>query len=313
MRRILLVGIVGVVGTGALAAAGSPEPITRATPADQIVFTRPSKAGHGDLYVIAADASRPRLLIRNAADAAVSPNGRLIAFVRDGGVWVMRRDGSKQRQLTKATRPESKTAAASMRDSSPAWSPSGTTLYFSHETDTNGTTPIFSIRPDGTHRARLTRPSADECHEGSSTSPAGLITFMDFGYCPRWEEVSLQTITKSGRRAQLPFAIPTQGNTYDPAWSRDGRQLAYGYVDPVALDSRGDRAGASGVYVSRSDGSRPHRIASGFQYSYEPAWAPDGKWIAFDGPNGVALMRSDGTGAHMLAYNGSDPAWLPHR
>jgi hypothetical protein len=48
----------------------------------EIVFARTAKEhGRPDLYVMAADSSHIRLLIRNAAEAAVSPNGRRVAFV----------------------------------------------------------------------------------------------------------------------------------------------------------------------------------------------------------------------------------------
>ena len=70
----------------------------------------------GHVYVVFVGAGMPRALA-TGADPAVSPDGQLIAYVRDGQIWLMRPDGSEQRQLT----------TGGFR---PVWSPDGRRLVY---------------------------------------------------------------------------------------------------------------------------------------------------------------------------------------
>jgi len=136
-----------------------------------------------------------------------------------------------------------------------------------------------------------------------------------------------------------------------PAWSRDGRSLAYAWRDPTqggfrirvvdaqggadrvltpgdAIDGHptwspdGDRiAFASnrggkrfGIFVIRSDGSGAVRLIDG----QAPAWSPSGRWIAFvrlvDGQHDLFLVQPDGGGVRRLTTDRGDdidPAWTP--
>ena len=69
----------------------------------------------------AADGSHLRLFVRNAAEAAASPDGRQIAFVRGRAIWSMRRDGSGQRKLTQPGIAPGTTGQ--LADHDPAWTP----------------------------------------------------------------------------------------------------------------------------------------------------------------------------------------------
>jgi Tol biopolymer transport system component len=56
-----------------------------------------------DLFVVNADGSGLRRLTRQAANLrwfAWSPDGRTIAFLRNGDVYVVNADGSEERRLT---------------------------------------------------------------------------------------------------------------------------------------------------------------------------------------------------------------------
>jgi TolB protein len=58
---------------------------------------------NSDLYVVNADGSGLRRLTRNAAKLrwfAWSPDGRTIAFLRNGEVYTVKADGSGERRLT---------------------------------------------------------------------------------------------------------------------------------------------------------------------------------------------------------------------
>jgi Tol biopolymer transport system component len=116
-----------------------------------------------------------------------------------------------------------------------------------------------------------------------------------------------------------------------PAWSPDGRQLAF-VSDYVAYDFVFD------IYTMNADGTGQTRRTQGFdlspggiKYYLHPAWSPDGSMIAFvrgefinqrDMRFRVAVMSADGVFLKNLAWAGDvrwddvlDPgslAWSPN-
>jgi len=101
----------------------------------------------------------------------------------------------------------------------------------------------------------------------------------------------------------------------DPAWSPDGRRLAFVWFDADKFPTR--------LAVSDRDG-RHRRVvttAKGTPSSIEladPAWAPDGRRLAFSltvrGTFEIFAVNADGTGLKRLTrndVNDLDPAWSP--
>lgn len=83
-------------------------------------------------------------------------------------------------------------------------------------------------------------------------------------------------------------------------------------ADPVPIPSPpppppGPRPdGPAHIYVADADGSAVTLLAPGRR----PAWSPDGRLIAFQRDDGVAVIRPDGAGAVALG-RGAEPAWSP--
>jgi Tol biopolymer transport system component len=307
---MLLGGAVAVVTSVVLLAGcgGGDEPGSGASspalPSGEIVFT-----GSGlNLFVVASDGSRLRLLVRNASDAAVSSDGRQIVFMRDGEIWLMRSDGSQQRLLSNE-----------ICGTSPVWSSDNRTIYF-----TDCRHVIASINVDGTSLRQLTHRAvtsvgggveSESMDEAPAPSPDGrMIVFKRVSDTAHWADISLAAIKPDGRHARVPFKLPVEGGSqeevYAPAWDPRGRTLAYTFHD-VPFDT------LTGLYVASSDGSSPRRIVSG--EAFAPAWSPDGEWIAFTRPAlgaGLWLVRSDGTELRQVPHVTADrqyahPAWLP--
>jgi Tol biopolymer transport system component len=93
--------------------------------------------------------------------------------------------------------------------------------------------------------------------------------------------------------------LAVQMREYDrassPAWSPDGRHVAY-----VRFDRE--------IWLVNIDGSNRHRIVA---YGTNPDWSPDGTKLAYGGPrDALVIANADGSNPRALT-NGSDPAWAP--
>lgn len=212
LRPTLLAAVVLAVTAGTYAGAG-----TVALPAGEIVFTRADP--HPSLYVMATDGKGVRLLVKNAADAAVSRDGRRIAFVRDRAIWLMGRDGSGQRKLT---------SPGASSDSQPAWSADGGAVFFTRSTPaTDLISSIFSTRSSGTGLRRLPPKDTSCAAEPAASSDGRLVAYTDYNPCDAHASPSISAVTTAGRPANLPFVFPETMVSQDPAWAPDGRRLAY--------------------------------------------------------------------------------------
>ena len=232
----------------------------------------------------------------------------------------MGRDGGGQRQLTRPPRP--------LADLTPAWSADGTRVYFSRWADHGPAESIFSVRGDGSGLRRLTTVYW-RCDSRPAPSPDGRMIVFASITCDRpqatGETPKLQAVDANGRQVKMPFSIPSDVGT--PAWSPNGRRLAYAHFDRVAemMQATPER-GDSCIYISALGTSVRRRLplpppSAEADVPVSPAWSPDGNWIAFTmdagGPGGdIWLVRADGTRLQRLtqgrAWDG-DPAWLMRR
>ena len=94
----------------------------------------------------------------------------------------------------------------------------------------------------------------------------------------------------------------------EPAWSPDGRKIAF----------VSDRDGNYDIYVMNADGSGVTQLTNDAIAARDPDWSPDATKVVFasvrDGNSEIYVMNADGSGAVNLTNHSaddSDPAWSP--
>jgi TolB protein len=116
------------------------------------------------------------------------------------------------------------------------------------------------------------------------------------------DDASIRVMLPNGTRARR-VVRPAFG-VDAPAWSPDGRRLAYIKSSPGPT-----------LFVLDTKTGRTTRIAADYRNSaIYPAWSPDGRWIAFVYGRDIALVRPDGSGLRRLTRAPSQdyfPTWSP--
>ena len=258
--------------------------------------------GNKDLYVVSADGSGQRRLARDAslATLAWSPDGRKIAFesVRDGttGVYVVNADGSGQRRLAR-------------NGDAPAWSPDGRKIAF-----VSGAR-IYVMNADGSEHRPLTKPGTVGRTPTLAWSPDG--RKLAFLRC-RLRRLLLLALCREQRRERTAEPdveagcrqVSWRGPASDPAWSPDGRKVAF-----VRLNA----SIGTPIYVVKASGGGLRNLTPKPAGTHAaPAWSPDGRKIAFtserDGNSEVYVMNANGSGQRNLTRDpgyDADPTWSP--
>ncbi len=174
--------------------------------------------------------------------------------------------------------------------------------------------------------------------------PDGLIAFVG-------TQPGLGLFVTNGDGKSLWFVLEDIDVNYSPAWSPDGRQIAYtasinqgheirivnplnrairlpmtsgwgGYSPTWSPDGKqiayvSEQDGTPEIYVMDADGQHQRRLTRDTPaWSINPAWSPSGRYIAFETSNlhtrQINLIRSDGSDEHRLVTNGQEPAWAPN-
>jgi Tol biopolymer transport system component len=186
-------------------------------------------------------------------------------------------------------------------DTEPAWSPNGQGVLYTHAAQSSteaalGALQIWRLDLATGDREYLTAGQSATC-----SPDGGHIALID-GY--RLVVMDLATKTKR--------TIGPNAPSFRPAWSPDGRWIAYD-------TNYGDLAGSNAIYLIRPDGTELEDISEHGSGQWNTArWSPDSQWLVHRRyvAGEPELFVMDTTGAQPLRLTNDqaddrDPAWSP--
>jgi Tol biopolymer transport system component len=317
---------VGPLNPGSTGASGrlllDPDPGVRLRPTDwspdgqSILVEKSGTGGTGEIGLVAVRDGSLRVLTPidwRGSTAFFSPDGRAIAFdvpasdtesQRD--IFVMAIDGGERIPAV----------VSAANDVLMGGSPDGSTLLFA--SNRSGTMDLWAVPLSSRWAPGI--PERLKANIGNVRSVGMTKTGSLYLRTPA-NEVDIELVSidlSSGRHVGAP-ARPHQsipGTNLEPAWSPDGKLLAY-----VSKRAGDDLAGTIAIYsvITRELRELPPLK---FAWAQGLSWAPDGRSLAFTGvplQGRCGLFRVDiNTGdvspiAHPIPLTFEGPFWSPNR
>lgn len=292
LRNALVLALAGV-------AAWSVTDGGAATGRGEIAFAR-----GGDIYSLDLGTHVTRKLVATPAlehSPAFSPDGTKLLYVAERGgnaeIYLANADGSRRARLTHSPG----------ADYNPAWSPDGGSIAFA--SNRGGVFKIYVMAADG-RGTRLLAPRGSS--GGSSFTPAWSpdgkrIAFSSSAATPN--NVEIYVVRTDGTQLRrLTFTkgdVDTLGDDSFPAWSPDGKRIAFS----------SNRTGDGEVWIMNANGTGQRRIAGlSLRDDWAPSFSPDGSQIAFNSLDAVGatrlyVVRPDGSALRSLGVAGQEPSW----
>ena len=193
---------------------------------------------------------------------------------------------------------------------------------------------IFTVDANGRAERQLTRPAAHINDVQPDWSPDGSQIVFERQYTNKPYEIFSVKPDGSGLRRidpGCPPGIPQDQicEEFGPAWSPDGRRIAFGHAYGKLKNINGvEWIEVGAISVMDADGSNFRQLTQlqrpTSSEDFQPVWSPDGKRIAFQRENSTAAPRgkraifvvnADGSGLRQLTpwrlNAGDHPDWSP--
>jgi Tol biopolymer transport system component len=233
-----------------------------------------------DVHTINPDGTGITTLIEDGAQPAWSADGKRIAFIRSGSIYIARADGTGIVRVTSGS-----------HDWTPAWSPDGERITFvrTNSASTNDAPQIHLVNVDGSNDMNIGSGLEGEQYAPDWSPDGTKIAFMLFGpgcgddiWVMNPDGSDRVRLTTPDIAAWIRDAPPCTSLNALPSWSPDGQRIAFAHIrnDPPYTG----HSGLVYVYTIGRDGSGPTRIpylGTVFGTVQVPAWSPDGQAIAW--------------------------------
>lgn len=300
------------------AAQGTSEPLRLADWKEFVHLSEPHAVPATDRVVfqlerpdLAADAWRseiwesapgqePRRLLSDAGSPRPSPDGRWLAFLRGGNVWLMSWSGGEPRPLTRGREPFH----------SVAWSPDSTRLVMVAR-DPQGSAP--EIVPADEPSSLAVAAPVPSGEAGGAPPPQGQWVAEPPDSAPIEREPvvgaadaapdATAQATADEERPERDRAAPAP----DRPLPRVVRRLQFKADGEGYLGPRRDHLWVVDLVAAGEGPVRPRRLTGGLGEDSAPAWSPDGRWIAFGSSRGPDPDATANTEIWAVRANGGDP------
>ncbi len=259
----------------AILALAVPGAAHAASPTGAVVFSKTTTlegTAKGGLFAVKDGHLNQLTEDPTDTEPSFSPDGRTIAFARDGDIYSVRPDGSGERHLTSGT----------AIDSVPKVSPNGRYVVFERRETAGGPTSLFTVGATGGGLHQLTSGGDDR----------------EAAFSPDGKAIVFVRATATGSEASNDDLYSIR-----PSGSGLARLTATGGVDEFApryfaggiLFSRGESsegpAAYADIYTMRRDGSKRKPLVAGVGSAYVEDVSPDGRMVIFRRDQGLWEKR----------------------
>jgi dipeptidyl aminopeptidase/acylaminoacyl peptidase len=233
--------------------------------------------------------------------AAWSPDGKTIAFASQGNIWVVSASGGSPRRLTSS--PAGGGDPRQATDRGPSWSPDGKWILF--ESGRRGTNSVMAVSPDGAVTSFLTPPRLEASN--AQFSPSG----DEIAYVTRSKEyfsgrIEVMKFDKqSGQPVGKPAILYTSPVDRGGGWSIRGVNWS---PDGKTLVTVLQNSGWDHIYTLPATGGAPKQLTDGAFEDTDPVYSSDGKSIAFVSSRGLLEARN----LWAMPAAGGEPKPLAH-
>jgi len=223
-----------------------------------------------NIWIVPAAGGAAMQLTRSGKDSspAISPDGKTIAFISGRGgsaqIYLLSMEGGEARQLTKI----------STETDMVKWSPDGKTIAF--------TSAVYAdCKDDACNSAR------DEAREKSKVK-AHVADGLLYRHWTAWKDGKREHLFVTAADGTGEARDITAGANYDVppdqrsgpediAFSPDSKEICF-----VAVTDKMEAASTNGdLFTVAVAGGEAKRITTSAGFDGEPAYSPDGQWIAY--------------------------------